>query len=66
MPTWSTEAVSGTDEIRRRGYTHGYAGLSSADNPYPLNSAEYGHWRDAHFEGQCAAIDDGALAPIAN
>ena len=58
MANWTTEVVRSATEIRARGYTHGY-GLPSDDNPYPVNGYDFGLWRDAHFEGQCDAIDEG-------
>lgn len=57
-------AVVNQQDVKRNGWEYGYAGFPSSNNPYPEGAWQHDIWLTAHFEGMCAAIDEGALSPV--
>lgn len=51
-------------EVKRQGWESGYTGFASSENPYREDEWQHFTWRKAHFEGMCAAMDEGALPPM--
>lgn len=47
--------------IRGHGLEIGGEGMPSSLNPFLDGTSQHRLWRDAHFEGQCAAIDAGEI-----
>jgi hypothetical protein len=56
--------VFNSENVKRDGWEHGYTGFPSSSNPYTELDWQYRVWRDAHFEGACAAMDAGDLPPV--
>ena len=54
----------GLAAVKARGHEAGWSGLPSSSNPHTPGSDEHETWRIGHFEGQCAAMDDGSLPPL--
>jgi len=53
------DGVHGLVAVKARGREAGWTGFPSSSNPYQPDTMEHNYWRDGHFEGQCAAIDEG-------